>query len=127
MNPGARLLVIEDELPMRTALTDVLAGEGYRVFSAADGEIGLQRALAEKPDLILLDLMMPKLDGASTLKAIRELDADVPVILASGLANPERIAHVQSLGASGFLQKPYSDVEVLEALSTLIAHRTRRR
>ncbi|HAO78349.1 MAG TPA: DNA-binding response regulator, partial [Verrucomicrobia subdivision 3 bacterium] len=58
-----RILIIEDETPMRTALADLLAAEGYRALTAADGESGLERALAEKPDLILLDVMMPKLDG----------------------------------------------------------------
>ena len=58
-----RILIIEDETPMRTALADLLAGEGYRAFTAADGERGLERALADKPDLILLDVMMPRLDG----------------------------------------------------------------
>src|SRR6266511_2247325 len=60
---NSRILIIEDELPMRTALKDVLQAEGYRVLTAADGAAGLERALAEKPDLLLLDLMMPKLDG----------------------------------------------------------------
>ena len=58
-----RILIIEDELPMRTALKDCLESEGYRVLTAADGESGLQRALAEKPDLILLDIILPRLDG----------------------------------------------------------------
>ena len=54
-----RILIIEDELPMRTALRDVLAAEGYRVLTAPEGETGLRRALDEQPDLILLDIMMP--------------------------------------------------------------------
>src|SRR5262249_16686577 len=58
-----RILIVEDETAMRRALEDVLAAEGYRVLSAADGEAGLQRAINEKPDLILLDIMLPKLDG----------------------------------------------------------------
>ena len=58
-----RILVVEDELPMRTALQDCLEAEGYRVLPAAEGETGLQRAIAEHPDLILLDIMMPRLDG----------------------------------------------------------------
>ena len=57
-----RILIIEDELPMRRALEDCLTDEGYRVLSAVDGEAGLQRALDEQPDLVLLDIMMPKLD-----------------------------------------------------------------
>ena len=58
-----RILIIEDELPMRTALRDCLAAEDYRVIVAADGDAGLRRAIDENPDLILLDIMMPRLDG----------------------------------------------------------------
>ena len=57
------ILIIEDEAPMGTALADLLLAEGYRVLTAADGALGLERALAEKPDLIPLDVMMPRLDG----------------------------------------------------------------
>ena len=60
MNSGARILIVEDELPMRTALKDCLESEGYRVLLAADGENGLERAMKEKPDLILLDVMLPR-------------------------------------------------------------------
>ena len=69
----ARILVVEDELPMRTALEDCLAGEGFRVITAADGERGLERALKEKPDLILLDVMMPRLDGFAVCAELRRL------------------------------------------------------
>src|SRR5207302_10209694 len=75
-----RILIIEDELPMRTALEDVLQSEGYRVMSAADGASGLQRAVEEKPDLILLDIMMPKLDGYAVCTELRRLSNAVPVL-----------------------------------------------
>src|SRR5712692_2311206 len=71
-----RILIVEDELPMRTALQDVLAAEGYRVLTAADGESGLHRALEEEPDLILLDIMMPKLDGYAVCAELRRLSKD---------------------------------------------------
>ena len=58
-----RILVVEDELSMRTIVADCLARRGYRVLSSADGEEGLRRALEEKPNLVLLDLMLPRLDG----------------------------------------------------------------
>ncbi len=67
----SRILIIEDEAPMRTALADLLTAEGYRVLSAVDGESGLRRALDEKPDLILLDIMMPKLDGFALCAELR--------------------------------------------------------
>ena len=59
----SRILIIEDELPMRTVLTDCLESQGYRVMAVDNGEAGLERVRKEKPDLILLDIMMPKLDG----------------------------------------------------------------
>jgi len=77
----SRILIIEDEAPMRTALADLLTAEGYRVLSAADGESGLQRALDEKPDLILLDVMMPKLDGFALCAELRRLANTVPVLM----------------------------------------------
>jgi len=78
---NSRLLIVEDELPMRTALKDCLEGEGYRVLTAADGEAGLERALKEKPDLILLDIMLPKLDGFSFCAELRRLSLEVPVLM----------------------------------------------
>src|SRR5438270_11189788 len=77
----SRLLIIEDELPMRTALKDCLESEGYRVLTAADGESGLRRALDEKPDLILLDIMMPRLDGFAVCAELRRLSNPVPTLM----------------------------------------------
>ena len=77
----SRILIIEDETPMRTALADVLEGEGYRPIAAADGEIGLRKAVDEKPDLILLDIMMPRLDGFAVCGELRRLGNTVPVLM----------------------------------------------
>lgn len=68
----ARVLVVEDEEALRLALVDALRSEGYEVLEAADGESGLQLALREAPELVLLDLMLPRRDGFSVLRAIRE-------------------------------------------------------
>ena len=76
-----RILIIEDERPMRTALEDTLSAEGHRVLSAADGAAGLDKALAEKPDLILLDVMMPKLDGFAVCAELRRLGVATPVLI----------------------------------------------
>ena len=78
---GQRILVIEDELPMRTALKDCLEAEGYRVLTAAEGQTGLQRALEERPDLVLLDIMMPRLDGYAVCAELRRLASPVPVLM----------------------------------------------
>ena len=77
----SRILIIEDELPMRTALKDCLEAEGHRTITAADGEAGLKRALEEKPDLVLLDIMMPRLDGYAVCAELRRLANPVPILM----------------------------------------------
>ena len=68
-----RILIIEDEFALRTALTDLLEREGHRILTASDGETGLSRALEQQPDLILLDVMMPRLDGFALAAELRRL------------------------------------------------------
>lgn len=115
-----RVLIIEDELPMRTALQDLLAAEGYRVLSAADGETGLRRALEEKPDLILLDIMMPKLDGFAVCAELRRLEQRMPVLMltAKGLVQ-DRVTGLDA-GADDYLVKPFSTEELLARVRALL-------
>src|SRR5438093_13742738 len=108
-----RILIIEDELPMRTALEDVLAAEGYRVLTAADGEIGLQRAMQEKPDLILLDIMMPKLDGYAVCAELRRLSNPVPILMLTAKGQVEDRVTGLDAGADDYLVKPFSTEELL--------------
>ena len=118
MNP--RLLIIEDELPMRTALKDVLEGEGYRVLTAADGEAGLRRALADKPDLILLDLMMPRLDGYSLCAELRRLSNPVPVLMLTAKGQVEDRVRGLNVGADDYLVKPFSTEELLARVRAVL-------
>jgi DNA-binding response OmpR family regulator len=115
-----RLLIIEDEMPMRTALADVLTAEGYRVLTASDGEIGLRRALDEKPDLILLDIMMPKLDGYAVCSELRRLSNPVPILMltAKGLVE-DRVTGLDA-GADDYLVKPFSTDELLARVRALL-------
>ena len=115
-----RLLVIEDELPMRTALADVLTAEGYRVLTAADGEAGLQRALAEKPDLILLDIMMPKLDGYAVCAELRRLGNAVPILMLTAKGQVEDRVTGLDAGADDYLVKPFSTEELLARVRAML-------
>jgi DNA-binding response OmpR family regulator len=120
-----RILIIEDEVPMRTALQDVLAGEGYRVLTAADGEIGLRRAVDEKPDLILLDIMMPKLDGFALCAELRRLFIPVPVLMLTAKGQvADRVTGLDA-GADDYMVKPFSTEELLARMRALL-RRTRR-
>ena len=104
----ARILIVEDEEPLRLALSDGLSAEGWSVLEAADGEEGLNLALREGPDLVLLDLMLPKLDGFSVLRALRADRLTAPVMILS--ARGEEWDRIQGfeVGADDYVVKPFS-------------------
>lgn len=116
----SRILIIEDETPMRTALADLLSAEDYRVLTAADGENGLRRALEEKPDLILLDVMMPRLDGFSLCAELRRLSNAVPVLMLTAKGQiADRVSGLDA-GADDYLIKPFSTEELLARVRALL-------
>ena len=123
---GQRILVIEDELPMRTALKDCLEAEGYRVLTAAEGQTGLQRALEERPDLVLLDIMMPRLDGYAVCAELRRLANPVPVLMLTAKGQIEDRVKGLDAGADDYLVKPFSTDELLARVRALL-RRSRRR
>ncbi len=117
---GARILVIEDETSMRTVLKDILEAEGFRALTAADGEAGLKAAVEEKPDLILLDIMLPKLDGFALCAELRTLTVSVPVLMLTAKGRIEdRVTGLDS-GADDYLVKPFSTEELLARVRALL-------
>ena len=116
---GPRILIIEDEATMRLALRDILEAEGYRILTAADGEAGQEMALAEKPDLILLDVMLPKLDGFSLCADLRRLAITTPVLMLTAKGQVrDRVTGLDS-GADDYLVKPFSTEELLARVRAL--------
>jgi len=115
-----KLLIIEDELPMRTALCETLQAEGYKVRAAADGATGLERALTEEHDLILLDIMMPRLDGFELCRELRRRGRKTPVLMltAKGLVD-DRVQGLDA-GADDYLVKPFSMRELLARVRALL-------
>jgi DNA-binding response OmpR family regulator len=101
------LLIVDDEAPLLHALSDKFKSEGYTVFEARDGEEGLDSAYKNKPDLVLLDIVMPKMDGITMLEKLRESDwgKDLPVILLTNLNDPEKVAEAVKVGVYDYLVK----------------------
>ncbi|HTI72941.1 MAG TPA: response regulator transcription factor [Candidatus Limnocylindria bacterium] len=115
-----RVLIVEDETPMRTALADLLTTEGYRVMTAADGVSGLQRALDEKPDLILLDVMMPQLDGFAVAAELRRLGRMIPILMLTAKGQVDDRVRGLDSGADDYLVKPFSGEELLARVRALL-------
>jgi two-component system alkaline phosphatase synthesis response regulator PhoP len=119
-----RILVVEDEPLLRMALVDALRAEGFEVLEAGDGELGLRMALREDPDAVLLDLMLPKRDGFSVLRALREDRLTAPVLILSARgAEYDRIQGFE-YGADDYVVKPFSMVELLLRLRAALARST---
>lgn len=104
-----RILIIDDEAPLRYLLERQLCRAGYGVLEAADGFAGVAAALAQDPDLIILDLLMPGINGFETFRRLRSNSrtADIPVILLSGSVNGELRRRAFALGAADVLAKPH--------------------
>lgn len=102
------ILIVDDEPRVRESIRSILEDEGYAVVEASDGREGLTRVAADKPDSVLLDIWMPDLDGIEVLRGIKQLDADLPVIIMSGHGTIETAVKAAKLGAYDFLEKPLS-------------------
>jgi CheY-like chemotaxis protein len=109
--PTPLVLVVDDDPDILEAICDVLENEGYRVARARHGEEALERVSERRPDLILLDLMMPVMDGLTFAHKLRDrrVEPEIPVVVVSADGNPQKAA---SIGARGFLAKPF-DIEAL--------------
>jgi DNA-binding response OmpR family regulator len=120
-----RLLVIEDEAPMRTALVETLKAEGYRVLSAADGVNGLEMACTESFDLVLLDVMMPGLDGFALCRELRKRSRTMPVLMLTAKGQVDDRVEGLDSGADDYLVKPFSLKELLARVRALLRRRER--
>jgi len=102
-----KVLIVEDEKPLREILKDKFKVSGFLTFGAKDGKEGLSIALKEHPDIILLDIIMPIMDGMTVLKKLREdpKGKNIPVILLTNLADDQKVAEATEEGVYGYLVK----------------------
>jgi len=107
------ILVVEDEEAIRSGLIDVFVFHGYEVDSAATGPEGLEKALTGKFDLILLDIMLPGMDGYQICNEIRNQDRDQPIIMLTAKTSDEEIIQGLKLGADDYVAKPFSIQQLL--------------
>jgi len=103
-----QILIVDDEKNIRESLKGILQDEGFQVDNAKDGQSAIAMVQEERPDLVLLDIWMPGLDGIETLKKMRELHPDLQIIMMSGHATIETAVTATKLGAYDFVEKPLS-------------------
>ena len=118
-----KILFIEDESALQRAVAHVLTEEGYLALSAMDGETGIQLAHKEMPDLILLDLIVPKKDGFTVLTELKQdpASADIPVIILTNLEGSADVERALALGATTYLVKTnYRLEEVVEKIKSIL-------
>ncbi|MBO2536907.1 response regulator transcription factor [Rummeliibacillus suwonensis] len=115
-----KILVVEDEVSIATLLQYNLKQAGYDVIIANDGLDGLHKAIEEKPDLILLDLMLPKLDGMEVCKELRMKKLDIPIIMLTAKDDEFDKVLGLELGADDYMTKPFSPREVMARVKAVL-------
>jgi GAF domain-containing protein/FixJ family two-component response regulator len=128
MQTGERILIIEDNEDVVTFLTDnILHPNGYQTLVSNDGQEGLRRALEEHPDLILLDLNLPRVTGMEVLKVLQKRGSDIPVILMTFYGSEEIAVEAFRLGVKNYIVKPFKSREVLDAVEGALSEGRLRR
>ena len=116
----ARILIAEDEPDMAMGLRDNLQFEGHEVIEAADGEAALKAALEQRPDLILLDIMMPKMDGLEVCRRVRQAGSRVPIVMLTAKGQEIDIVRGLEAGADDYVTKPFNVRELLARLKAAL-------
>ena len=116
-----KILVVDDDKEICDILTEMLAEEGYQTFSALSGRLALDIVKKKKPELVLMDIKMPKMDGIEVLKRIKKIDKEVVVVMITGYGSLDTAKEAMRLGAYDYVTKPFDldsiKVVIRDALS----------
>jgi two-component system cell cycle response regulator DivK len=118
-----RILVVDDQEDLRGVLRDLLTGSGYTVIEAADGEAGVAKARSDRPDLILMDIQMPVIDG---YEATRRIKGDpslnpIPIVAVSSFAMKGDEEKARASGCNDYVTKPYSPMQLLRLIRAYLS------
>jgi CheY-like chemotaxis protein len=116
----AKILVVDDEPPIRQLLDALLSLNGYDVILAESGKQGLEFYHRERPEVVVLDLNMPGMDGIAVLQQIRELNPDQPVIIFTGSVSAEIEQRLRAMGANEMIEKEFQSSRLLDTLKRLL-------
>lgn len=115
-----KILVVDDEVDFLEVIRVRLESNGYDVITALNGEAALKKIKDEKPDAVLLDILMPGLDGLEVLRRIRKVDEDLPVYIITAFSTEERFKMANKFGASGFIVKTDDLSKQIKGISSVL-------
>lgn len=117
---GNKILFVEDEEDLTLIVADTLRGQGYEVIKAADGIAGLEKFKSEGADIVVADVMMPKMDGFSMAKEIRKLSPTVPLLFLTAKSTIDDVEEGFEIGANDYLKKPFELRELIVRIKALL-------
>jgi two-component system, cell cycle response regulator DivK len=123
-----RILVVEDQEDLRAILRDILSASGYTVIEAADGAEGVAKAASERPDLVLMDIQLPVIDGYEATRQIKALPnlATIPIIAVSSFAMKGDEEKARASGCDDYVTKPYSPLDLLRLVRRYLGETVQR-
>ena len=119
------VLLVEDESTLAMIIKDTLEGQGFRILLAKDGEEGLQCFFREKPDVLVADVMMPRMDGFEMVRCIRQRDRQTPVLFLTARSTINDVVEGFELGANDYLKKPFGMQELIVRIKALVGRAIR--
>jgi DNA-binding response OmpR family regulator len=118
--PASRILIVEDEPALVRGLQDAFAAKGFDVLTARDGAAGIDLALEKKPDLILLDIMLPRVNGYEVCRMVRERGIEIPILMLTAKGQEEDIILGLNLGADDYIAKPFRIGELIARVNAFL-------
>lgn len=115
-----RILLVEDDETLSMIVVETLQRDGFEVLMASDGEEGLMRYSKDKPDIIIADVMMPKMDGFEMARKIRQIDRNVPLLFLTAKSEIDDIVTGFELGGNDYLKKPFKMLELIVRIKALL-------
>lgn len=115
-----KILICDDIVSIRMTLSNMLKKENFEIFEAGNGEQAINNYKIVKPDVVIMDLSMPKINGIEALEEIKKMDSQAKVIMCSAISEPYTINTAFNKGALDFIIKPFSSEKIIEAISKII-------
>lgn len=121
MEEKRKVLIVDDDKDIVTIVSTILSGRGWEITAAYSGREALEAVTSQKPDIILLDIMMPEMNGIEVLKRLKKIDANARIIMITAFGDVESYLDSMELGAYEYINKPFETDELLEMIDRVAA------